>query len=363
MFENASTSFKADASARDSVLGAVASRLITPVTKSAKLANLRSLLVGASFLMGAIACAASGVELESGNTLTISHAEFSRFLPHAFYDQAMSSLPHVYPKHVVLVSRRTGELGEVRYALVCFKESPASERVAIQAVAVHGRQAWRLETSAPLAYEATLVEVLEQISKLPVVGSRTRSGSVGYPGGAAEARGPSFACDKVTAGSIEAMICEDKELSALDRKLSGVYAAASKRATNERPPRLKAEQRGWVKGRNECRKSDAKRQCVTDTYQRRIAELQAKYRLVPGKGPVRFVCEGNPANEVVATFFQTTPPTLIAERGDSVSLMYVQPSGSGARYQGRNESLWEHQGEALITWGHGTSAMRCKKVR
>ena len=63
--------------------------------------------------------------------------------------------------------------------------------------------------------------------------------------------GPSYACDKVKAGSIEAMICEDTELSALDRKLAGVYAAASKKAINEHPPLLKAEQRGWIKGRNE----------------------------------------------------------------------------------------------------------------
>lgn len=150
-------------------------------------------------------------------------------------------------------------------------------------------------------------------------------------------------------------------MSALDRKLSGVYAAAAKIATNEHPPRLKAEQRGWIKGRNECWKSDDKRACVEDAYVRRIAELQAGYRLVPGEGPFRFVCDGNPASEVVATFFQTTPPTLIAERGGSVSLMYLQRSGSGAKYQGRNESFWEHQGEASVTWGYGAPVMRCAK--
>ena len=181
-------------------------------------------------------------------------------------------------------------------------------------------------------------------------------------GRAAVTPGPSYACDKVKAGSIEAMICEDMDLSALDRKLSGVYAAASKKAINEHPPLLKAEQRGWIKGRNGCWKSDDKRGCVRDEYQLRIAELQARYRLVPGNGPIRFTCKDNPANEVVATFFQTDPPTMIAERGDSVSLMYLQPSGSGAKYQGRNETFWEHHGEALITWGYGAPEMRCKKT-
>jgi uncharacterized protein len=151
-------------------------------------------------------------------------------------------------------------------------------------------------------------------------------------------------------------------LSALDLKLSDVYAAASQKASNEHPPVLKVEQRGWIKGRNDCWKSDDRRGCVRDEYKRRIAELQARYRLVDGHGPVRFLCDGNPANEVVTIVFQTDPPTLIAERGDSVSLMYLQPSGSGAKYQGRNETFWEHQGEALITWGYGAREMRCKQV-
>jgi hypothetical protein len=64
---------------------------------------------------------------------------------------------------------------------------------------------------------------------------------------------------------------------------------------------------------------------------------------------------------VVVTFFKTDPPTLEAERGDQVSLMYLQPSGSGSKYQGRNESFWEHQGEATIVWGYGSPEMICSK--
>jgi hypothetical protein len=61
-------------------------------------------------------------------------------------------------------------------------------------------------------------------------------------------------------------------------------------------------------------------------------------------------------------FFPTDPPTLYAERGDSVSLMFLAPSGSGAKHQGRNTAFWEHQGEAKITWGYGAPEMRCKKL-
>ena len=175
------------------------------------------------------------------------------------------------------------------------------------------------------------------------------------------AQGPSYDCAKVEPGAIEAMICKDEALSALDRKLSHVYASASIKASNEHPPRLKAEQRGWIKGRDDCWKSDDVGACLRMEYQRRIAELQARYRLVPETGPVYYECEGNPASEVAVMFFKTDPPTLIAERGDSVSLMYQQPTGSGVKYLGRNESLWEHQGETLITWGYGALESHCKR--
>ncbi|MGA7982701.1 MAG: MliC family protein [Chromatiaceae bacterium] len=181
--------------------------------------------------------------------------------------------------------------------------------------------------------------------------------------GAAMAQGPSYACDKVQAGSIEELICRNAGLSALDRKLSDVYAAAAKKAVNEHPPVLKAEQRGWIRGRDDCWKIDDKRACVEERYKRRIAELQARYRLVPGTATVTYFCDGKPSNEVIATFFRTDPPTLIAERGDSVSLMYLTRSASGARYQGRNETFWEHHGEALITWGYGAPEMRCKTAQ
>jgi len=188
--------------------------------------------------------------------------------------------------------------------------------------------------------------------------SLTNNGSSGEAANTSE---PSYDCAKVKTGSIEEMICNDGELSAIDRKLAIIYSAAAKKATNEHPPVLKAEQRGWIKGRNECWKSDDKRICVWEEYQHRIAELQARYRLIPGNGPHSFICNGNPANEVVVTFFQTDPPTLIGEYGDSVSIMYLQPSGSGTKYQGRNETFWEHQGEARIVWGYGAPEMNCSQ--
>jgi len=171
-------------------------------------------------------------------------------------------------------------------------------------------------------------------------------------------RGPAFSCQGELSQA-EAAICQDGALAALDQKLDAVYRQALHKADGRMQPVLKAEQRGWLKGRNECWKAEEPDQCIERAYRMRTAQLQAQYRLVKNFGPVRYMCNNNPADEFVATFFQTEPGTVIVERGDSVSLMYSQPSASGAKYRGRNESLWEHQGMALIRWGQGTKAMMC----
>jgi uncharacterized protein len=153
------------------------------------------------------------------------------------------------------------------------------------------------------------------MSFLAVIGCGVDKGTV-------LAAGPSFDCSKVEKDSIEELICKDDELSALDQKMAEVYAAAAQKAVNEHPPVLKAEQRGWIKDRNDCWQEADKRKCVEESYRRRIVELQARYRLVSANGPFWYICDGDPRNEVVVTFFKTDPPTLEAERGDQVSLMY-----------------------------------------
>jgi uncharacterized protein len=185
---------------------------------------------------------------------------------------------------------------------------------------------------------------------------------VSAPGaGRAQAKGPAFDCAKAQ-GEVEQLICKDEGLAALDRKLDDVYKAALAKARDDVPQFLRTEQRGWVKGRNECWKAkdgtyltaswQAKdvRECVEGTYRIRISELQATMRLVPAKGPVFFACENNPANEIVATFFETDPPTARLERGDKTVTAWLVPAGSGSKYEGQNVELWTKGKEATVTW-------------
>jgi uncharacterized protein len=91
--------------------------------------------------------------------------------------------------------------------------------------------------------------------------------------GVAQAASPSFNCAKASS-SVEKLICNDAELASLDNSLSSLYHTLMKNTSAAEQKLLKTEQRGWVKGRDDCWKSDDMRGCVASEYQYRINELK-----------------------------------------------------------------------------------------
>lgn len=85
--------------------------------------------------------------------------------------------------------------------------------------------------------------------------------------------GHSFKCSANMASSVETLICGSEALSALDRQMASTYNTALKKAGSQ-AKMLKAEQRGWIKGRNDCWKADDKQACIRDSYNQRLVELQ-----------------------------------------------------------------------------------------
>ncbi|MBO9448217.1 DUF1131 family protein [Ruegeria sp. R14_0] len=83
---------------------------------------------------------------------------------------------------------------------------------------------------------------------------------------------PSFDCTAAE-GSVESLICSDAELAGLDRRLSTLYTQKIAASSAVYEATLRAVQRGWIKGRNDCWKSSQPRQCVIDAYTDRIAAL------------------------------------------------------------------------------------------
>ena len=101
----------------------------------------------------------------------------------------------------------------------------------------------------------------------------------------AQANHPSFDCNKVKKESSEGVICASDTLMNLDRELSALYKQAKTKATKE--DRLKATQRGWIKGRNDCWKDANEAKCMEVQYKMRIDELKKKYGLSTKKTAVK----------------------------------------------------------------------------
>ena len=180
-------------------------------------------------------------------------------------------------------------------------------------------------------------------------------------GSLAFAQGPAFDCSKAQ-GEVETLICKDPALAALDRTLDDVYQAAVKKARGPAVTMMRAEQRGFISGRNECWKArgaptsltatwlaTSVQECVAGNYKIRISDLQAQWQLVPAKAPVTYTC-GTSANTLTASFFETDPATVRITRGGKTQTLWQVRSASGARYEGQNVEFWSKGTEAMVTW-------------
>jgi uncharacterized protein len=85
---------------------------------------------------------------------------------------------------------------------------------------------------------------------------------------------PSFDCAKARQGSIDQVICADRELSILDRTMGLDYERAKLQTPPVEAAKLLREQREFIANRNKCMKRRADRQaCIAFAYESRIQRL------------------------------------------------------------------------------------------
>ncbi|MEG0010030.1 MAG: MliC family protein [Aeromonas sp.] len=170
---------------------------------------------------------------------------------------------------------------------------------------------------------------------------------------------PSFDCAKAHS-SVEQLICKDAGLAALDNELAALYPKAITNFSPEQAKTEKAMQRGWIKGRNECWKDADPRKCIESSYQMRITELQVKGGQLVVPSPVLYQCGKDLA--LTAYFYNDgkLPAAVINLGADQQVLAYGVPTGSGARYEGQNLSLWTKGKEALLE-RYGQPNLSCQQ--
>ncbi len=152
---------------------------------------------------------------------------------------------------------------------------------------------------------------------------------------------PSFDCAKAGT-SAEEEICKDPHLARLDLELARLYRLAvnGPNMTSDRLDNLKATQRGWVKGRDDCWKATiGLSRCIADNYVMRIDEIRTGYADARAEdaegisiGPLAYACPGLDA--LVSFVAVNADPSMISLRWREVWLVATeQRTGSGARYE------------------------------
>ena len=177
------------------------------------------------------------------------------------------------------------------------------------------------------------------------------------PAAPAPGEGPSFDCSQAS-GAQEQLVCGDPELAALDRQLAAAYGQAQAKASDS--ALLRAAQRGWVKGRDDCWKAGDTRSCVLEAYVRGIVDLRIQHGLVQVPATVEYRCDGDTVR-VAAVFYHDPPQAMVLTVGDDQAILPIARSGSGARYAASGVEFWEHQGEASIDFFGKT--LRCTPAR
>ena len=123
---------------------------------------------------------------------------------------------------------------------------------------------------------------------------------------------------------------------------------------------LRAAQRGWVKGRDDCWKAGDTRSCVLEAYVRGIVDLRIQHGLVQVPATVEYRCDGDTAR-VAAVFYHDPPQAMVLTVGDDQAILPIARSGSGARYAASGVEFWEHQRQASLDFFGKT--LRCTPAR
>jgi uncharacterized protein len=176
---------------------------------------------------------------------------------------------------------------------------------------------------------------------------------------AAARAAPSFDC-AAAADAGETLVCSTPALAALDRRLASLYADALT-APGADTTRLKATQRGWIKGRADCWKAVDAPACVREAYLTRLVELQLGGGKVKVPAAVEFSCDDNSKPFTVVYYNELDPKAAVITWGNDQAIVFPSLAASGERYGREGLDFWEHQGVATVDF-YGNK-LRCKPVR
>ncbi|MDP7720846.1 MliC family protein [Mycobacterium sp. TY814] len=155
-----------------------------------------------------------------------------------------------------------------------------------------------------------------------------------------------FDCAK-PANKAQQSVCDDPQLTDLDRRLQAAYQQALARPGADQAT-LTTAQSAFATIRDGCADRVEMRTCVLEAYQTRLVELTIADPATVAPPVVTYTCPAD-AGTLTAQFYnQLDPKTAVLDWKGVQVILFLQPSGSGARYGRQGSEYWEHQGEVTL---------------
>lgn len=152
-----------------------------------------------------------------------------------------------------------------------------------------------------------------------------------------------------TAG--QSLDSHDRQLTSLDHRLSTAYQQA---LAHRRSAALEAAQSSWTILRDACAQDTDPRTCVQEAYQTRLVQLAIADPATATPPVLTYRCPTQDGPLTAQFYNQFDPKTAVLNwKGDQV-IVFVELSGSGARYGRQGIEYWEHQGEVRLDF-HGAT--------
>ena len=145
------------------------------------------------------------------------------------------------------------------------------------------------------------------------------------------------------------LVCNDPQVTDLDRRLQAAYQQALARPGADHAA-LTAAQNSWATVSDGCaQNADVHTSCVLDAYQTRLVQLAVADPATVAPPVVTYQCPADFGPLTAQFYNQFDPPTAVLNWKGTQEILFIQPSGSGARYGPQGSEYWEHHGEVKLS--------------
>ncbi|MCV7195487.1 lysozyme inhibitor LprI family protein [Mycobacterium angelicum] len=163
---------------------------------------------------------------------------------------------------------------------------------------------------------------------------------------AAPVAGTSLDCAK-PANAAQQLVCTDPKLTDLDHRLQAAYTQALERPGADKAA-LTAAENNWAATRDQCAQNPDLSTCVLQAYQTRLVQLAIADPATSTPQVITYRCPADKGPLTAQFYNQFDPKAAVLNWKGDQYILFVEMSGSGARYGRQGIEYWEHQGEVRL---------------